>query len=271
MTPVDWDGCIEERQTFKLTSNTVGTAFNSIPSSAHDLNIDMEPNNQAGTQWGPSLPGAVYQRRTLDGSGNITSTRSYASVNSPLDMPTASASCPAPARKLTVYSASESFRDYVNALSASGQTYHDIGLAWGGRLISPTGLFADENAFTPTGGSIERHLIFMTDGKAEPSNSVMDAYGLAWYDRRQTRDDTEPSASLLTNLVNARTSLLCEDIKKKGITLWVIYYGVAESDDAERLEICASNNRFYEATNSQKLIDQFKAIASEISQLRLTN
>ena len=43
------------------------------------------------------------------------------------------------------------FDDYVDRLHpANGNTYHDIGLIWGARLESPTGIFSADNALTPT-------------------------------------------------------------------------------------------------------------------------
>ena len=32
---------------------------------------------------------------------------------------------------------------YVNALKPTGNTYHDIGMIWGARMISSGGIFAD--------------------------------------------------------------------------------------------------------------------------------
>ncbi len=68
---------------------------------------------------------------------------------------------------------------YINSLDPVSQgTYHDIGMLWGARLLSPTGIFADENAFTAEGGAIERHMIFMTDGSTQTQLDNVYAYGL---------------------------------------------------------------------------------------------
>ena len=76
---------------------------------------------------------------------------------------------------------------------ASGNTYHDIGLVWGARFASPTGIFASENKATSKGGEIERHIIFMTDGDASTNNTDYAAYGLPWFDRRQTSNGSVPT------------------------------------------------------------------------------
>lgn len=278
-TSISWDGCVEERQAWQNTDGDPSNDYSPIPGAARDMDIDLIPTSDRETQWKPVLPGAVWGR--VDSSLNkttspVTITGTWYSsgwttydVN---EMPrNYSYTCPRPSRKLQNYKTSSEvtdFKTYVDALSPDGNTYHDIGLIWGARLMSPTGLFASENALTPNGGTIERHMIFMTDGASVASNTNLLAYGVPWWDRRQA---SSTSNDVLKATIDARTSALCTAIKNKNITLWVIYYGAVGSDDYTRLQTCASSGRFYNATNSTQLIDKFKAIASEISQLRLTN
>ncbi len=278
---VAWNGCIEERKTWQNTDGDPSNDYDPIPASAWDMDIDMVPTTDADTRWKPMLPDAVWGR--VDSSLNKTQSEvtitgtwysSWWTTYGINDMPRNRddpAYCPRPARKLTIYKTSSEvtdFKNYVDALTPDGNTYHDIGLIWGARLMSPTGLFASENAFTPNGGTIERHMIFMTDGASVASNTNYTAYGVPWWDRRQA---TSTDNGVLKSTIDARLTALCSAIKNKNITLWVIYYGAAGSDDYNRLNACASSGRFYNATNSTQLIDKFKAIASEISQLRLTN
>ena len=168
------------------------------------------------------------------------------------------------------------FDDYVDSLVGRGNTYHDIGMIWGARFLSPTGIFASENALTPQGGEIERHLIFMTDGDATSNPCDYNAYGVPWWDRRQTNnvgtaEFCPTNRADLINQINLRLEGLCTAIKNKNITLWVISYGggLFPATDA-RLEACASPSRYFLATNSAQLQTTFKSIADQISQLRLT-
>ena len=260
-TTVDWDGCIEERKTVRATS------FSPIPADAYDLDIDRIPStSDPDTQWGPMLPNAIWGRYNSYGNN------SYSAVDSSSNLSrNYTYSCPTASRKLTIYSTATPFQNYVDSLTASGNTYHDIGLIWGARLISPTGLFASENAFTPQGGQIERHIIFMTDGDTQTGNENYTAYGVPWWDRRQTSTGSAPSSSTLDTQVNLRFQAMCSAIKNKNITLWVISFGSGVSSTAQTaLQNCASSGRFYSASNSATLINQFRQIASEISQLRLT-
>lgn len=262
---IAWDGCIEERQTYQLTSDDPSGKFSPVPASALDMNIDMVPSADA-SRWRPLLPDLVWGR--YDSNGNWTTAKVKTSSDLSRNYTYA---CPSAAAKLKSYSSASGFEAYVNTLSPNGNTYHDIGLLWGARLMSPTGLFASENAFTSTGGEIERHLVFMTDGDTVTSNQGYTAHGIAWWDRRQTRSNAGPSASLLTGVVNERTAALCAAIKSKNITLWVVSFGTGVSSSAQALlQSCASPNRFYVAANSATLISNFQQIADEISQLRLT-
>ncbi|MDB5695535.1 MAG: hypothetical protein JWN21_1078 [Sphingomonas bacterium] len=262
---IGWDGCIEERETVRASS------YNPIPSGAYDLNIDLVPTSgTASSLWGPALPGMLYARK--DSSGNYTLTDQYTATEYTND---SSYSCPTAAKKLQAWTNASLFDSYVDSLSPSGNTYHDIGLIWGGRLMSPTGIFASENALTSAGGAIERNLIFMTDGDPCTSIANYQAYGFPYYDRRQTDPAAVPSDGCTTNgtltqQVNARTEALCSAIKNKNITLWVITFGTLDANTNTRMTNCASPGRYFSATNAATLQSTFQSIANQISQLRLT-
>jgi hypothetical protein len=259
---VSWDGCIEERQTVR-TSN-----FNPIPTAAYDLSIDRLPTTgDPATQWGPLLDDAVWGRYNSYGSrtSGTVSTSSNLSRNF-------SYTCANEARKLQRWDTPADFDDYLDNLDAIGSTYHDIGLIWGARLLSPTGLFASENAASDTGGAIDRHLIFMTDGDTTTSSTQYTSYGVEWYDRRRTSSSSAPSNNDLTTQVNSRFLAMCSAIKNKNITLWVVSFGNGVSSSATtNLQNCATSGKFYSASDSAELLANFRSIASDISQLRLTN
>lgn len=264
---INWDGCVEERATVRQAT------YSPIPSGAKDLDIDQVPNS-ADTKWGPVLPDMIYTRRTTErGSGGF----SLPEIASTTAIYTNESGyyCPPAARKMQKWPNASDFNTYVDALTPSGNTYHDIGLLWGARLMSPTGIFASENATTPKGGEIERHLIFMTDGDTCTGVGNYTAYGVAWFDRRQTDVSTAPTdgctdTGTLTTQVNARYTALCTAVKNKNITLWVVAFGNLATTTEDRLEACASSGRYFKATNSADLQLTFKKIADQISQLRLT-
>lgn len=270
----NWTGCIEERKTIRATN------YDPIPAGARDLDIDGVPvQTDPDSLWGPALDSMIIARKDgYKGTGNfstnsLTTFYNYTSSVSP--------ACVTPAHKMEAWPDASAFDAYVDSLRASGNTYHDIGLLWGARLLSPTGIFASENAYTPQGGEIQRNMIFMTDGDA-CTNALgnYQTYGLAWYDRRQTDPAVVPTdgctegvsnPGTLTQQVNARSAALCTAIKNKNITLWVVYFGTAGSTLATQMKNCATTDRFFQATNAAALQTTFAKIANQISQLRLTN
>lgn len=260
---VDWNGCVEERHTFQSTnSSTIATDWATIPSDALDMDIDTVPSGSTAfnSYWGPLLPNATWSRTS---GGN----RTLADTTSGSQAPNV---CPAEARKLQEWTTPAPFVSYVDSLSPTGNTYHDIGMIWGARFISPTGIFASENAATLTGQPIQRHIIFMTDGDTQTSISNYAAYGMTWWNRLET--SFAPTTTDTDDLVNARLTALCTAIRNRNITLWVVSFGSGVSSAAQtRLSACATPGKFFSAANSATLLSQFRQIAAEISDLRLTS
>ncbi|WP_324751191.1 Tad domain-containing protein [Sphingomonas sp. LY54] len=242
-----WNGCLEERDTVAQAT------FSSIPSGAIDLDIDRTPNSIA-TRWRPSWPTVAYDRAGLADETSTSNRNSLAAV------------CPKAALNLDVMTQTE-VSNYVNAADfrADGSTYHDFGLIWGGRLISPTGIFAARNATAPNARPINRHIIFMTDGDMSASTGVYGLYGYEKLDRRVSGGSINNAN--LTGRHNERFSAVCETIKGKNITLWVVAYAQTMTT---RLQNCASPGRAFYASSDAQLMEQFNAIASQIAELRLT-
>jgi hypothetical protein len=183
-TTVTWEGCIEERDTVKNTDGNPSDDWLGYPSSpddAFDMDIDLIPDQaDRRTQWRPLLSNAVWGRKeTLTGtswSGNLNNNPVVVPANTnSSDVTTRNISSNStctltPSRKLTNYNGqsghqtAQDFSNYVGSIVKNHNTYHDIGLLWGARLMSPTGIFASENATTSGGAQIHPHMIFMTDG-----------------------------------------------------------------------------------------------------------
>jgi len=266
---VDWNGCVEERQTFKNTDGNPSDDWDPIPAAAKDLDIDLEPDaGDSTTQWGPQLPDSLYIRRL---SNNSWTTDQFTSESNGYRAEQYSdrytASCPTEASLYKTWSTNE-FWGYLNTLQPQGNTYHDIGLLWGARLMSPTGIFSDIN--DDQDELPERHLVFMTDGDTQTSTSNYSAYGINWLDRRQNTGN--PTSGQLDSIVNARTQAICKHVKTKmNTTLWVVSFGSGVGTATETaLQQCASDGKYFKADDTEALVSRFKAIASSISNLRLT-
>jgi Flp pilus assembly protein TadG len=278
----NWDGCIEERQTARVMDSDPSNDWGTIPAGAKDMNIDLAPvTTDPTTQWGPILDGVVYERY-WNGTATTNTFTSLQESSSQGAKRQVNAYCPATAKLYEEWTPSN-YEDYVDTLSPGGYTYHDIGLIWGARLMSPTGIFSGITNLADR--DVQRHMIFMTDGdtNANPGSTslsksngedsaVYGAYGIDYWDRRQNDGTSNPTDAWLEANIDARTQAICTWVKSKNITLWTISFGSNVSDETKaRLASCASPGKSYAATNSAALNTQFRAIAAEISLLRLTS
>ena len=243
-----WAGngrCIEERDTVAQAS------FGTVPATAYDLDIDLIPTSNE-TKWRPAFADLIYERTT---QASETTTTEYGPEYG---------DCPNDATKLTTMTKSQ-VQAYVNALIPDGNTYHDFGMIWGARFVSPTGIFGSENATAANGGPISRNIIFMTDGIM--SNNPVD-YSTYGYEIRDNR--IAPAGSDGTTLAarhTARFLAACQAARAKNVTVWVIAFGTSLSND---LRSCADPGKAFEASNTTTLITQFQQIAARIADLRLT-
>ena len=258
---ITWNGCIEEASTL----NTItATSSLDIPAGANDLNIDLVPSDTQ-TRWKPFLPGLQY-----DANGYWLG-RSAEWIDSGF------AACPREASPLSQYQSdysaatklSTSFTSYVDSLAAVGGTYHDIGLIWGGRFLSQSGIYSATNADStgPGGFAISRHIVFMTDGTLDTREYANDPWGINNLQGRiAPTSTTEPD---LNAIHKRRTSMICNAMKGKGFTVWVVGFGI--STMPQELQDCASDSAHWSlSSNSTQLRTRFQQIAQTIGGLRLS-
>ncbi len=252
-TTSSWNGCIEERDT--TTSINGGTSL-TIPDDAYDLNIDLIPNN-ADTRWRPAWRQVVY----FPTSGQLTQSSSddYSLISrSSADQD----ACPRAAERMKIWTESE-MQSYVNGLTPQGFTYHDIGMIWGARMLSPDGVFAADNPDTFNEMPVARHIIFMTDGQLSTNSAAYSGYGVESIEGRVTGGASNANARHLQ-----RFRMICNAAKAKNFSIWVIAFGTSLS--AEMTE-CASNaNQASTASDRDELIERFRQIGHNIGALRLT-
>lgn len=261
MQTITWAGCIEE-------AATVSTAtWNPVNANAFDLDINLIPATEA-QKWKPALPGMYWRR--YDSSRNrtrativTTNTNGYEATGDSGRGNTEAHDCPAPARRLSEISRAD-LQTYVNSLNPAGNTYHDIGMIWGARFISPRGIFRADNEAAPNGDAIARHIIFMTDGQLVTNIDQYGTYGVEWWDRRVTTDGSNGQAS---SRHASRFQAACRAARQENITIWVVAFGTTLT---QNLVDCASPGRAFQANNTAELTAQFRQIAQQIAALRLT-
>ncbi|WP_336978094.1 TadE/TadG family type IV pilus assembly protein [Altererythrobacter fulvus] len=265
-----WNGCLEERDTVQETD------FDPIPDDAYDLDLDLVPSSSQ-TRWHPMWNNVEYSRSNYDGQyyyynssdGKYYNYSNY-SGNQVSPPSNSSGSCPSEMMLFRTVELADDPNDvpawlntFLNNLVATGNTYHDIGMTWGGRLTSATGLFADNVNLDADKINVSKHIIFMTDGIMEPTASGYSAYGIENLDSRIA---PRYYANTITSRHNARFSAQCEAIKAQGTTIWVVAFGTSMTTE---LQNCASNGRAYYSSNTEQLRNTFKFIAAQVADLRL--
>ena len=271
-----WQGCIEERDTTASTSFNV----NSLPG---DIDPDLAPTNDA-TRWRPAWPQVIFGRNWFNGTYGYTSTAATTSNGDTTDIRIALDyarytngttnesllrggwfSCGKPVRRLSTMSLTD-VTNYVNATDFRpiGGTYHDVGMIWGTRMLSPTGPFAADTAAWPGRNPPNRVIVFLTDGAMAPNTSIYGQYGVEYFDRRVT-------GGTFTNQTanhNARFLAACNAAKARNISIWTVALGLAATTE---LQQCASNaSQSLSSTSGSDLNTQFQTIALRVARLRVS-
>jgi hypothetical protein len=243
MTTTDsaWDGCIIERVT--------GTD-----------DVDTAPTATDATKWAPAWPGVTFSG-VVDGS----TTTGGGGTNAAGTSWTLNYACPKTARRLFNVTTANlaDVRNYVNVLNGvqtaspfdflpHGKTYHDIGMIWGVRLMSPEGMFSSDHGAAPNGRPVNRHIIFMTDGVMDTGTDSYSAYGY----------ESSGDAAHETRFLAA-----CQAAKDRGISVWVVSFAQALTTT---LSNCADDGQAFQANDSDELQEMFQTIAQRIAELRIT-
>lgn len=131
----------------------------------------------------------------------------------------------------------------VDTMTPVGNTNVTIGAVWGWATLSTPAPFIEAKPATEP--NLKKYMILLTDG-----------------DNTENRFTTNGAA------IDARTSLACTGVKNAGINLYTIR---VIDGDATLLKNCATRpEMYYDVKNASQLSPVFKAIASEISAVRLT-
>lgn len=184
-------------------------------------------------------------------------------------------SCPPPATQLQEMDKSY-FYNYVDNAPLTWGTMHDIGLIWGGRIMSAQGMFAKNVTKTPGNNlPVGRHMIMMTDGLSALVPFGQSAWGMTLRAQRLYNYPGGISANNVMattrfeveDLHYERIAAICKSIKAKGIKLWTISFGLPVT---KSMRDCASPGSSFEAQSADELNTIFQEIAGKASGLQLT-
>lgn len=216
-TTTNWRGCILER------------------SSPLDVRDDASPN------WG------MYRYPQICSSYNKNGTCKSYSNNNPNTGCTVSRIVPLTNSQSTLQTA-------VNGLSASGNTYINVGLVWGWRLLSPTFPFEEGAEYDDPDWS--KTIVLMTDGDNQPL-STYSAYGA--------------NPGLSASQLNSKMMTVCQNAKEAGITIYTITFQSGISNATRELfRQCATDtSKYFDAPSNADLVSAFENIANQLSQLHI--
>lgn len=174
-----------------------------------------------------------------------------------------------PITRLTT--AQSTLTNAINAMTIVGDTNIAMGLVWGWHLLSPNGPFAEGVPYDEK--NTRKFVILMTDGQnassvsSSANASIYSGLGFSWQNRMWTNANTTATR---TAAMNARLSSLCTNIKNAGITIFTVRVEVTEGA-SDILRNCASGtDKFYDVQNSATLTDAFRAIGSQMSEMRIS-
>lgn len=161
----------------------------------------------------------------------------------------------------------------INAMAAAGSTAGQIGTAWGWYMLSPNFAYLWPSASQPRAydaSELIKIAIIMTDG----------AYNTAYCNGVISNDVVSGNGSSSDHSNCAATngdpfdqaSAQCEAMKDKGIIVYTVGFDIASSPDlVQLLSDCATDSSHaYVATDGAALRAAFRAIAVDISNLRLS-
>ena len=245
-------GCIEERTTAGNSDDPIRIGARVF---ANDVDMKARNFNDTRRQFGR------YDPARHENAGSATNGDGTLFFN--IGDRWVQTGCPGEASGLREYSSESAFKTAINSATSkvTGGTYHDIGLLWGARLISRTGMFAALNPTERNNFPVDQHIVFMTDGKLDTGARLYSAFGI-----QELQNRVEVSGTLNETHIS-RFNDICNIVRSRGVTVWVIALDETDTDDIAR---CATTKEHFYVSDGSDLEEVFEAIGRGIGNLRLT-
>lgn len=141
--------------------------------------------------------------------------------------------------------------------NAVGNTYGNIGMVWGWRVISPDPPFSEGSEYGDPDWS--KAVIMMTDGD-NTMDGTYSAYGRT------------SSHGMRASDLNDRFAETCENMKQEGITVYTITFQSGISNATRQIfRTCATSpDHYFNAPSNDDLRSAFRRIANQLSALHLS-
>jgi Flp pilus assembly protein TadG len=147
--------------------------------------------------------------------------------------------------------------DDANIMKPDGNTLGNIGMLWGGRVISPEAPFTEAQDWDSE--YWRKAIVMMTDG----DNTENGTYSSFWFTNRNNMNVTK---------FNQRFEETCENLKAMGVTIYTVTFTSGINDDTKGYyKRCAtSEDQYFDAPTQADLEAVFEKIARELSILHIS-
>lgn len=142
------------------------------------------------------------------------------------------------------------------------------GVAWGMRVLTPGAPFT-EGSSDP---GVKKVMVVMTDGVNNLDPSTDNQRNSQWSSYSYLNDGRIQPATYegFRQLVNGRMTKACEFAKAKGIEVYTVAFNVNDQNTEDLLRNCASKPPYaFSASTASELVEAFRAIGKNLSDLRL--
>lgn len=143
-----------------------------------------------------------------------------------------------------------------NVMYPHGNTLGNVGMLWGGRLLSPEPPFTEgkewDNEYW------KKAVVMMSDG----DNTNDGTYSAYWFRSKHTMNVTKH---------NQRFEETCNNLKKMGVLIYTITFtsGINNTTKGYYKRCATSEGHYYDAPNQSDLQAAFEKIARELSTLHI--
>ncbi len=258
-----WQGCVETRPPPLDTNDTPPSLANPdtlwVPYFAPDM-----ADNEWGTdnRYLSDLIGGSFDRRQ-----RYTGKYNGRSISSSSKGPQFGCTVP-PLTPLT--NQKQVLLDAIDAMGASGWTHIPLGLVWGWRVLSPDKPFTEGRPYNDP--EYTKAAILLTDGAntidTEPTHNLSNysAYGFLAEGRLGTT-----RASTFRARLDQNTTIVCNAMKDLNIRVYTITFQVSSNSIRNLMRDCATSpDLYFDSPSNEELQNSFQAIATDLSNLRLS-
>ena len=207
---------------------------------------------------GRATDGCVYERRNLADQASEAPATGAMALKARSDLTGRSIqSCPSNARIVALTESKSTLWSEVNSYRDGGTTAGHLGTAWAWYLVSPEWSTLWPTASRPApyrDGKTIKAVVLMTDGSYNTIGGI-------------SSGDTSATARQVSRIAVET----CEAMRAQGIRVYAVGFQ-APTAALETLRSCATNaSSFFDASNGDQLRNVFRAIATELNNLRLSS